>query len=165
MLADKTPANPFGPQPVVEFDPAKEQHAGVVLGIALASVRDHEGNDRFLLIPGDDVRITVPTAGDHVKAQDWRFTVVDFYESKMSEYDSSFVFVPIKQLQAMRGIGTNVSAIQIKLQAGADANMVRDLLRSNSPQSCTASIPGATSKAPCWPPCKWSVPCSTFCCL
>jgi lipoprotein-releasing system permease protein len=131
--ADKAPANPFGPQPVVEFDPAKEQHPGVVLGIALASVRDHEGNDRFLLIPGDDVRITAPTAGDHVKAQDWQFTVVDFYESKMSEYDSSFVFVPIKQLQAMRGIGTNVSAIQIKLKPDADANMVRDLLRSKFP--------------------------------
>jgi len=129
----KTPQNPFGPQPIVEFDSATEQHPGVVLGIALASVRDHEGNDRFLLLPGDDVNITVPTAGTQIKRQDWQFTVVDFYESKMSEYDSTFVFVPIKQLQAMRGIGTNVSAIQIKLQPGADANTVRDLLRSKFP--------------------------------
>ncbi len=67
--ANSAPTNPFGPQPVVEFDPGKEQHPGVVLGIALASVRDHEGNDRFLLIPGDDVRITAPTAGDHVKGK------------------------------------------------------------------------------------------------
>jgi lipoprotein-releasing system permease protein len=128
-----TPVNPFGAQPVVEFDPAKEQHTGVVLGIALASVRDHEGNDRFLLLPGDDVNITVPTAGMQVKRQDWQFTVVDFYESKMSEYDSTFVFVPIKQLQAMRGIGTNVSAIQIRLKPGTDADMVRDQLRAKFP--------------------------------
>jgi lipoprotein-releasing system permease protein len=99
----------------------------------LASVRDHDGNDRFLLLPGSDVNITVPTAGAQIKRQDWQFTVVDFYESKMSEYDSTFVFVSMKQLQAMRGIGTNVSAIQIKLQPGADADMVRDLLRSKFP--------------------------------
>ena len=33
------------------------------MGIALASVRDHEGVDHFLVLPGDDVTITVPTAG------------------------------------------------------------------------------------------------------
>ena len=33
-----------------------------------------------------------------------KFTVVDFYESKMSEYDSSFVFVPIRKLQELRGM-------------------------------------------------------------
>ena len=41
------------------FDPAKEQHAGVVLGIALASYRDHEGDDHFCVLPGDDVQLTV----------------------------------------------------------------------------------------------------------
>jgi lipoprotein-releasing system permease protein len=51
----------------------------------------------------------------------------------MSEYDSTFVFVPIKELQSMRGIGTNVTAIQIKLKPGVDANMVRDVLRSKFP--------------------------------
>ncbi|HZZ28128.1 MAG TPA: FtsX-like permease family protein [Pirellulales bacterium] len=125
--------DPFGPQQYVPFDPAKEQHPGVIPGIALASGRDHEGNDHFFLLPGDDVRITIPTAGTQIKGQDWPFTVVDFYESKMSEYDSSFVFVPIKELQEMRGIGTNVSAIQIKLKPGIDPDTVRDQLRSKFP--------------------------------
>ena len=29
------------------FDPGKEQHTGIVLGIALASYRDRDGDDRF----------------------------------------------------------------------------------------------------------------------
>ena len=118
-----------------QFDKAKEQHAGIVLGFALASMRDHEGNDRFLLLPGDDVKLTLPTAGTPPKGISDNFTVVDFYESKMSEYDASFVFVPIDKLQELRGMidprtGVGmVTAIQIKLKPGADGNMVRDLLR------------------------------------
>ena len=42
----------------------------------------------------------VPTAGQPPKATSDTFTIVDFYESKMSEYDSGFVFVPLEKLQA-----------------------------------------------------------------
>jgi len=122
-----------------EFDPATEQHTGVVLGIALAGFRTPEGEDRFLTLPGDDVKLTFPTAGTPPSAISDNFTVVDFYESKMSEYDSSFVFVPIRKLQELRGmidpgtgIGT-VSSIQIKLKPGADAVAVRDRLRAAFP--------------------------------
>ena len=31
-----------------------------------------------------------------------QFTVVDLYESKMSEYDSSFAFMPLAELQNLR---------------------------------------------------------------
>ena len=117
------------------FDPAREQHTGVVLGIALASFRNHQGEDQFYVLPGDDVKITFPTAGTPPKAVSDNFTVVDFYESKMSEYDSSFVFVPIRALQELRGmidpatgIGM-VNSIQIKLKPGADGEQVRDKLR------------------------------------
>src|SRR5262249_6772874 len=57
----------------------------------------------------------------------------DLYESKMSELDSGFVFVPIEELQKMRGIGSNITSIQIKLKPGADGDMVRDILRSKFP--------------------------------
>ncbi len=118
-----------------EFDPTTEQHTGVVLGIALASFRDGEGRDRFLLMPGDDVKLTFPTAGTPPKGISDHFTVVDLYESKMSEYDSQFVFVPIEKLQDLRGMvepisgARMVSSIQIKLKDGVDGNMVRDRLR------------------------------------
>jgi lipoprotein-releasing system permease protein len=120
---------------IEEFDPATEQHTGAVLGIALSSVRLPDGEDGLLLLPGDDVNLTIPTAGTPPKGVTDRFTVVDFYESKMSEYDSSFVFVPIEVLQDLRGMidpatGVRmVSSIQIKLAPGVDGNVVRDKLR------------------------------------
>jgi lipoprotein-releasing system permease protein len=138
--AEPAAADPFlasaANEPVTKFDPAKEQHTGVVIGIALASFRTHDGSDRFLTLPGDDVKITMPTAGIPPKPVDGTYTVVDFYESKMSEYDSNFVFVPIEELQRMRGtidpvtkIG-NATQIQIKLHDDADGNLVRDKLRA-----------------------------------
>jgi lipoprotein-releasing system permease protein len=122
-----------------QIDPATQQNTGVIMGIALASIRDKEGADRFLLLPGDDVRVTVPTLGVPPKGESDTFTIVDFYESKMSEYDANFVFVPIKALQNMRGMidkatgVANVSAIQIKLKPGVDADSVRDKLRAAFP--------------------------------
>ncbi len=138
--APGAPADPFAARGEEEkFDPAKEQHTGTVLGIALASFRDHSGTDRFLLLPGDDIKVTLPTAGTPPKAVSDTFTIVDFYESKMSEYDAGFVFVPMQKLQQMRGmidpstgIG-NVSSIQIKLHRDEDGPIVRDLLRANFP--------------------------------
>jgi lipoprotein-releasing system permease protein len=125
------------------FDPAKEQFTGIVLGIAIGSVRQRnpEGKvlDYFLCRPGDDVQVTFPSAGTPPKAISDQFTVVDFYESKMSEYDSGFAFVPLKKLQQMRGMidpqtGVDaVTTIQLKLKPGTDLNIVRDKLRAHFP--------------------------------
>jgi len=118
------------------FDPSRQQHTGAVLGMGLISFRDAEGDDRFVLLPGDDVKLTFPTAGTPPKAISDTFTIVDLYESKMSEYDSQFVFVPIEKLQELRGMidpatgARLVSSIQIKLKPGVDGNMVRDVLRT-----------------------------------
>ena len=137
--ASQNPFDVADSAPVEEFDPAREQHTGMIMGIALASMRDHEGVDRFLALPGDDVKLIFPTAGMPPKEAHDNFTIVDFYESKMSEYDSTFVFVPMKKLQELRGmidpstgIG-NATSIQIKLKAGVDGDMVRDVLRNKFP--------------------------------
>jgi lipoprotein-releasing system permease protein len=127
------------PEEGTRMDLAKEQFTGIVPGIGLASFRDSTGMDRFLMLPGDDVKVTFPTAGTPPKAVSDTFTVVDFYESKMSEYDSNFVFVPIAALQRMRGMidpqsGTvSVNSIQIKLRDGANLDEVRDRLRKAFP--------------------------------
>jgi lipoprotein-releasing system permease protein len=125
------------------FDPMNEQHDGIILGIAIASLRqrDDAGTvvDYFLCQPGDDVKVTFPSAGTPPKAISDSFTVVDLYESKMSEYDSSFAFVPLEKLQVLRGMVdpethvAAVSSIQIKLREGADLNSVRDRLREEFP--------------------------------
>ena len=38
------------------------------------------------------------------RSQSDNFTITDFYESKMSEYDAKYVFVPIRKLQELRGM-------------------------------------------------------------
>jgi lipoprotein-releasing system permease protein len=139
-VQDQSPAhvNPFeavqrsSQEPV--FDPAKQQHTGAVLGIVTASIRRPTGEDTFLLLPGDDVKITFPTAGTPPKIVTDEFTVIDFYECKMAEYDSSFVFVPIRKLQELRGMidpATGMGmfkSIQIKLKPGFDGDEIRDRL-------------------------------------
>ena len=119
------------------FDPAVETHDGAILGIALVSFRHPDGREHFLALPGDDVNLTFPSSGTPPKGIHTRVTVVDFYESKMSEYDSSLVFVPLHMLQKERqmidpqtGIGY-VSAIQIKLKDPSQLNVVRDKLRQS----------------------------------
>jgi lipoprotein-releasing system permease protein len=142
-VAERPPAvNPFLKQaPHVAFDPARQTYTGIVMGIGLARVEDTGGGDRFLVLPGDDVKITVPTAGTPPKAASDTFTIVDFYESKMSEYDGNFIFVPLAELQTMRGMidpqsGVGfVTSIQIKLHDEADGPRVRDLLRAEFPRS------------------------------
>jgi lipoprotein-releasing system permease protein len=123
------------------FDESKQQHVGVMIGKGLISqYLPSEAADRFLVIPGDDVQITVPTMPSPVdprpKGESRVFTVVDVYESKMSEYDSQFVFVPLRDLQDMRGMIDNttsmgnITSIQIKLKNEADGALVRDKLRA-----------------------------------
>ncbi|MGL4513222.1 MAG: ABC transporter permease [Lacipirellulaceae bacterium] len=133
-------ADPFaaadGPSEGRTFDPMTEQHAGAVLGIALGSYRDQDGTDQFLLVPGDDVEITYPSAGKPPKPLSAKFTVVDFYESKMSEYDSSFVFVPLAKLQELRGMIdpssklASFNAIQVQCKPGIDPSEARDRIQA-----------------------------------
>ncbi len=127
----------------IEFDPMTEQHTGIVLGISICSIRgrDESGEiqDYYLCLPGDDVKITFPNSGQPPKAVSDTFTVVDFYESEMSEYDSSFAFMPIERLQHLRGMVDaqsgvgSVTSIQIKLKEGADLAVVRDKLQARFP--------------------------------
>jgi lipoprotein-releasing system permease protein len=64
----------------------------------------------------------------------------------MSEYDSTFAFVPIEKLQAMRGMLDpatgirSVSSIQLKLRKGADLDIARDLLRERFPSEMMIQV-------------------------
>jgi len=125
------------------FDEAKEQYSGMILGIGITTIRrandEGEVEDFFLCKPGDDVKITLPTTGTPPQAVSETFTIVDMYESKMSEYDSSFAFVPLPKLQQLRGMidpqsgRRAVTSIQLKLREGADLAAVADKLRAEFP--------------------------------
>ena len=130
---------PTRPEDVAHvFDAEKEQREGIVLGISIGMLRfrDEAGEivDYYNVQPGDDVLVTFPSAGDRPQALNHEFTVVDFYESKMFEYDSTFAFIDIKQLQQFRGMRNDaVTSIQLKLADGTDLDSVRDTLRAEFP--------------------------------
>jgi lipoprotein-releasing system permease protein len=136
----QAPSNPFdrgqAAPPGRESDPSLEQNTGVVIGIANSNYHKADGEEHFRVLPGEDVQLTFPSAGVPPVAVSDNFTIVDFYESKMFEYDSKFVFMPLRELQRLRGMidrstGVGyVNAIEIKLRAGADGNAVRDKLRA-----------------------------------
>ncbi|MEM6689952.1 MAG: FtsX-like permease family protein [Planctomycetota bacterium] len=124
---------------ITEFDPMTEQMPGLVLGISTCTTRyrDPQNNvrDHYYCRPGDDVRMMFPGAGDEAKVISQKFTVVDLYESGMSEYDSTFAFCRLEDLQNFRGMidpstgDRAVTTIQLKLVEGANLNAVRDALR------------------------------------
>lgn len=135
----------FRTQPSEEdfFDPEKDQHTGIILGLAISERKtmDEAGNkkDFYMVRPGDDVQIIFATVGQNAKPVSENCTLVDFYSSNMHEYDSSFAFVPIKELQKVRGMldpltgDATVSSIQIKMKPGADLDKARDALIAKFP--------------------------------
>lgn len=132
------------------FDAEKEQHTGIVLGIGVCSVRgtkpDGSIGDFFYVRPGDDIQVGLLSASSPPRILSEKFTIVDVYESKMSEYDSTFAFVPIEKLQTMRGMidpstgMKSVSSIQIKLRENADLDAARDLLQAQFPSDMMIQV-------------------------
>lgn len=133
-----------GPSAEEIFDPKVDQHTGIVLGIAISNRKftdpqTGEVQEAFLIRPGDDVYITLPTSGANMSAVRENCTVVDFYNSKMHEYDSSFVFMPLSRMQKLRGMidphtgMKSVSAIQMKMKPGTDLDAARDKLVARFP--------------------------------
>ena len=125
------------------FDPGKDQYTGIILGIAISSrkfaAEDGTISDLFMVKPGDDVQVMFPTVGANAQPVSENCTIVDFYSSNMHEYDSSFAFMPLSELQKIRGMvdpltgqGT-ISTIQIKCKEGSDITAVRDKLIAKFP--------------------------------
>lgn len=125
------------------FDPMRDQHSGIILGLAISERKMHSGDgelkDIYLVRPGDDVQIMFPTVGSNAQPVSENCTIVDFYASNMHEYDSSFAFMSLSELQKIRGMvdpmtgQATVSTIQIKLKDGADLDAVRDKLIAQFP--------------------------------
>lgn len=121
------------------FNPERDQYVGIILGKGIShrmipKSKHGPAQELYLLRPGDDVHVTLPTAGVNPSPIMENCTVVDFYSSNMHEYDSSFAFMPISHLQKIRGMidpyrgSKSVSAIQIKLKPDSDLEKMRDKL-------------------------------------
>ncbi len=108
---------------------------GIIVGYLLAHARKPANEpgqppeDYPLLHPGDEVTITTLHGGMLAPAYD-HFLVVDYFKSEMSEYDSSYVFVPLEHLQQLRGMQDRVTSIQIRLKDyDKDGEFVKERLR------------------------------------
>lgn len=138
--ADRAKLPPPAPTPV-----SPKKFRGIIVGHALASIRVPAvpevpatatspavpavpAYDHYLLHPGDDV--TIYTVGsqnlDPVYDQ---FIVCDYMKSEMSEYDSTFVYVPLDYLQELRGTVGRVNTLQIRLTDYKHAKAVKDTLK------------------------------------
>jgi len=100
---------------------------GIILGYSLA--HSHvQGKDYCIAPPGSQVNLVFPQAGNPPKATSDQGTVMAYFKSGMSEYDSSHVYMPLAQLQRMRLLGGDptsgkegaINQIQVKAKAGVD---------------------------------------------
>ncbi|MFI5456394.1 MAG: ABC transporter permease [Isosphaerales bacterium] len=94
---------------------------GTILGYALATW--HRGKnlpDQYMAPPGTKVGLLFPKAGQGRSEGGYdTFTVVGYFKSGMSEYDSTHVYVPLERLQFVRNLRDArgrgaVNQIQIK---------------------------------------------------
>jgi lipoprotein-releasing system permease protein len=92
---------------------------GVIPGFTLSHFRyrDEHGNVQEIaaLKPGDAVTITT-VGGADLRPVWGTFLVADYLKTEMSEYDQSFVYVPLDQLQSIRGMNGRCTSLQIKLK-------------------------------------------------
>ena len=103
---------------------------GMILGYALGTMhRPETGEDEFLAQEGSKVILQFPSAHKKPEAQTGEFTVVSYFKSGMSEYDSMQVYVPIETLQYLRGQDGYVNQIQVKAAPGVDLDALAETIR------------------------------------
>jgi lipoprotein-releasing system permease protein len=116
-------AIPPGPGDIPPPDPPPEVPVrlhGVIPGWAISHFRyknpeTGEPVEEAALELGDDVTLTTVGAND-LKPVWGTFIVASYLKTEMSEYDQSFVYVPLEQMQKIRGMGDRVTALQIKVK-------------------------------------------------
>ena len=111
---------------------------GAIVGYAIATHHQGKGMpDHFIAPPGTKVGLLFPVAGK-VKSEGGfdTFTVVGYFKSGMSEYDSTHVYIPLERLQSQRrliddnGHGA-VNQIQIKVRPGASLDQLAEKLQNS----------------------------------
>ena len=107
--------------------------SGAILGYALATYHRKGQPDQYFAPPGSMIRLIFPRIGEsRAEAGIDTFTTVGYFKSGMSEYDSTHVYVPLKELQKTRllvdsasGLGA-VSQIQVKVRPGVELSKLAE---------------------------------------
>ncbi|HEY2911428.1 MAG TPA: FtsX-like permease family protein [Gemmataceae bacterium] len=108
------------PPPTMMIDePPAPQLFGIIPGYTIAHMRFRDENgvvkEEEVLKPGDDVTLTT-VGGADLKPVWGTFLVADYIKTEMSEYDQQMVYVPLEQLQKIRGMSGRCTQLQIKLK-------------------------------------------------
>lgn len=98
---------------------------GAIVGHALATHLIPDRGEFYLCPEGSEITLTFMRGGRQPGPGHSNFTVVGYFKSGMSEYDSMMVYVPLERLQRARNLGDGqgrgaVNQIQVKLRRGAD---------------------------------------------
>ena len=109
---------------------------GTILGYALATFHFGNGKDRPLPGPARHQGRPALSRAGQLKAEAGfdTFTVVGYFKSGMSEYDSTHVYVPLERLQDQRllrdvhGRGA-VNQIQIKVKPGVNLDKMAEKIQ------------------------------------
>ncbi|AMV39556.1 ABC transporter permease [Planctomyces sp. SH-PL62] len=108
---------------------------GAIVGYAIATYHMGQGKeDIYLAGMGSKISLAFPKHGKVPEPGFDAFTVVGYFKSGMSEYDSTHVYVPLEQLQRARNLIREdgkgaVNQIQIKIREGADLDGLADRLQ------------------------------------
>jgi lipoprotein-releasing system permease protein len=116
---------------------AREQvpEQGAIIGYAIGTWHQGKGQpDMYLAPQGSKISLLFPRSGKSREPGIDEFTVVGYFKSGMSEYDSTHVYVPLEQLQNSRGLlrpdGTGaVNQIQIKVKPGVNIDRLAERLQ------------------------------------
>jgi len=127
------------------FDPTKHIYTGAFVGIGLSTYSrrreidpatgEEKLTERMRVVPGDDVIISFPQMGNPPTFGMANCTIVDIYESRMSDYDTKFVFIPIEKMQELRVMidpitkKRSVNQILIKAKPGVNLEELRDTIQ------------------------------------
>ncbi|MCL2119324.1 MAG: FtsX-like permease family protein [Planctomycetaceae bacterium] len=128
-----------------QFNPTRQTHTGAFVGIGLTiysrrrevdpATNEEKLIERMRVIPGDDIVISFPQMGNPPTFGTANCTIVDIYESRMSDYDTKFVFIPIEKMQELRLMvdpvtkKRAVNQILIKAKPGVNLDDLRDTIQ------------------------------------
>src|SRR5262249_35636975 len=133
------PASPGEPPPPKPPPSEIKMPHGMIIGNAIASfrMRDPQSGavvkDRVLLRPGDEVFITTVSGAKLAPVTD-SFAVCDYFKSEMSEYDASYVFVPLDYFQRLRAMDDRAMNLLLRLKNYQDAPVVVKRLSGMFPE-------------------------------
>jgi lipoprotein-releasing system permease protein len=131
LSPDKDVAPQPPPSRAVPGEPPPKP-VGIYIGWAITHARQKQPDGTIaevtMLEPGDDIQLTT-VRYPNLSPDTRRFAIADYIKTEMSEYDSNFVFMPLKDLQQFRNLEGRATGIQIRLKDYSDAKAVVDRLQ------------------------------------